>query len=112
MAKRRKDPDQKTSCVFRLSTGYQVPMELMRVTTACMAHLANALIGEFALARAKEEGSWDKGLEALTSEILDCVLRLTQEEKDNLLRSIVFEFACKSWSRLEKRSREKTDRGQ
>jgi len=88
--------------VFRLSTGYKVPIYSAEAMGESMDHLTNALIGEMALSAAREVG-WDKALDSLVSEILDCVLRLSEQEKNNLLREIVFQSVGKRWSELEKR---------
>ena len=88
--------------LFRLSTGYEVPIGFDEVIGKDMDHLTNALIGEFALAGAKEHG-WDKAVESMVSEIADCVLRLPEQEKNNLLRAIVFQFVLKRWAQLERR---------
>jgi hypothetical protein len=88
--------------VFRLSTGYTVPIYSAEAMGESMDHLTNALIGEMALSAAREVG-WDKALDSLVSEILDCVLRLGEQEKNNLLREIVFQSVYRRWSELEER---------
>ena len=93
---------KETIALFRLSTGYEVPICFDGVMGKDMKHLANALIGEFTLAGAKEHG-WDKAVESMVSEIADCVLRLPEQEKNNLLRAIVFQFVLKRWAELERR---------
>ena len=93
--------------VFRLSTGYKVEITLGGVIDKDMAHLTQALIGEVAFSSAKEHGCWEKGLESLVSEVADCVLRLSEQEKNSLLRAIVFQFVCKKWSEMERKLRHK-----
>ena len=107
MKKKRDDHAGDVIAVFRLSTGYKVEITLGGVIDKDMAHLTQALIGEFAFSSAKEHGSWEKGLESLISEVADCVLRLSDHEKDNLLRAIVFQFVCRQWSEMERKLKRK-----
>jgi hypothetical protein len=101
MGKTKKGRMREVIAVFRLSTGYEVPIEPNDVRPGGMDHLVNALICEVMFPTAKKHG-WEKAKEALLKEIFDTVERLTEKEKRALLAGLIWDFVCEKWSRLEK----------
>lgn len=110
MAKKKRKKSERSPknviAVFTLSTGYEVPIEPMDVKKGGLVHLARAIIGETVAARAKEYG-WDDALEVLGLEISDCLIRMPLEQRDAILKSVIWETVVEEWGKLEKSLRKK-----
>lgn len=102
MEKENNDMAKEVIALFRLSTRYKVEITFAEVIDKDMNHLTQALIGEFALPAARERG-WEEAFEPLQLEIADCVLRLSEQEKNRLLQAIVFQFVLRKWSDSERK---------
>ena len=102
---KKKANTKKTIAEFVLSTGYVVPIEFENISGS-MRHLSQAIIGELALATAIKHG-WNKGLNAMKSEISDCVIRLSEETKENLIKGLIWNDVLKVWKKFEKKHRGK-----
>ena len=89
--------------VFRLRTGYEVPVMPENLISEDVEHLVNALLGEVMLAAAKQGDSWEAGMDALAEEVTRCVVALTDAEKDALLLDMIWHYLRERWKQLEKR---------
>jgi hypothetical protein len=101
MGKTKKGRMGKAIAVFRLSTGYEVPIEFDDIRPGGVDHLVQALVAEVMFPMVKERG-WEKASQALLKEVYAAVERLTEKEKSNLLAGLIWDFVCEKWSKLEK----------
>lgn len=86
---------------IKLSTGYEVEVDLTKTTRSWLPHLARAIIGERLLQDSKAAGEWR--LDVIPEEIRYLLVTVPQEHKDMLLWEFIWEAVIRQYRRIEKR---------
>lgn len=92
---------------IRLSTGYEVDVDLTKTSRAWLPHLARAIIGERFLSDSKAAHEWRP--EVIVVELRYLLVAIPPEHKDAILGQVIWDAVMKVYKKLEKRAAEQAE---
>lgn len=90
---------------IKLSTGYELAVDLTKTTKSWLPHLARTIVGERFFKDSKASKRWLP--EVVSEEVRFLLVTMPSAQKDLLLGQVIYERVMQLYRKLEKRANEK-----